>query len=296
MLIGYLIAYKKVLDAGDIVGISRFVFNIAIPVLLFNALSHLELPANINWQFLFSYYFVVLIIYALGIWSSKRWFACTLPEQGILGMGSAYSNLVLVGLPVISAGLGDEALLPLLMLVSVHSAILFFIVTMIVEGGNGNGRSLQQITSQMAKSLARNPIIIGLTGGLLVNLLHLPIPKPLNDTLSVLSQATLPCALFVLGASLNSYKIAGHFAEAWTVVGLKMVLQPFLVWVLAFWVFHLDPLWGAVAVMAAGMPIGINVYMISQKYQVGVAVISTAVLLSTVVSVVSQSLLLALFL
>jgi hypothetical protein len=105
----------------------------------------------------------------------------------------------------------------------------------------------------------------------------------------------LPCALFALGSSLYSYKIAGHLAEAWTMIGLKMALQPLLVWVLAFLVFHLDPLWGAVAVMTAGMPVGVNAYIFAEKYQVGMATLSTAVLLSTVLTVVSQSLLLALF-
>lgn len=65
---------------------------------------------------------------------------------------------------------------------------------------------------------------------------------------------------------------------------------------ITIWVFHIDPLWGTVAVMAAGMSVGISVFVIAQKYQEGVAVISTAILLSTVVAVVTHSLLLALFL
>jgi predicted permease len=105
----------------------------------------------------------------------------------------------------------------------------------------------------------------------------------------------LPCALFVLGASLSAYKISGHFAEAWTMVGLKLLLQPLLVWVLAFVVFKIDPLWGAVAVMMAGMPVGINVYMFAQKYQVGLASVSGAIVISTTLAVLSQSILLAIF-
>lgn len=295
VFIGYITAYTNLFAVRDIEGVSRFVFNIAIPALLFNSLSHLELPAQLNWQFLCSYYVVVIVIYSLGIWTSKHWFAGTLQEQGVFGMGAAYSNLVLVGLPIISAGLGEAALLPLFMIISVHSAILFFIVTMLVERGNGYGRSPWQIVTQTLKNLAHNPIIIGLALGLVVNLLTITLPKPIDDTISILGRATLPCALFVLGASLNAYKLSGHFAEAWTMIGLKMVLQPFLVWVLAFGVFHLDPLWGAVAVMAAGMPVGVNAYMVAQKYQVSIATLSTSILMSTMLAVLSQSLLLAIF-
>jgi len=73
-------------------------------------------------------------------------------------------------------------------------------------------------------------------------------------------------------------------------------LMPALVWILAFVVFHIDPLWGAVAVMAAGMPVGVNAYMVAQKYQMGIATISTALLVSTLLAALSQSILLAIFL
>jgi malonate transporter and related proteins len=286
---GYLAAYAGVIKAADNDGLSRFVFNIALPVLLFNSLAKVTLPAQFKWQFLVSYYLVVLIIYGLAVWLGKRWFAASAQEQGVLGMGAAYSNLVLIGLPIISAGLGDEALLPLFLLVSIHSAVLFFLSTVMVERGEHHGRSLQQIALQTGKSLARNPIIIGLVLGLLVNLLSVPIPSPLDEAVSLLSRAALPCSLFVLGASLTTYKIAGHLSEAWLVIGLKMVLQPLLVWILVFRVFEIEPLWGTVAVMAAGMPVGINAYMFAQKYQTGIAVLSTAVLLSTIFAIFSQS-------
>ena len=111
----------------------------------------------------------------------------------------------------------------------------------------------------------------------------------------MLSRAALPCALFILGASLRSYKLAGHLKEAWTVIALKMVLQPLLVWLLVFPVFHLDPLWGAVAVMVAGMPVGVNAFVFAQQYQVGIPTLSAAILLSTILAVFSQSFLLAVF-
>ncbi len=286
---GYGASYAGVIKAVDNDGLSRFVFNIALPVLLFDSLAKVTLPEQFNWQFLVSYYLVVLIIYGLAVWLGKRWFGASAQEQGVLGIGASYSNLVLIGLPIVSAGLGDEALLPLFLLVSIHSAVLFFLSTVMVERGERHGRSLQQIALQTGKSLARNPIIIGLVSGLLVNLLAIPIPGPLDDAVSLLSRAALPCSLFVLGASLTTYKIAGHLSEAWLIIGLKMVLQPLLVWILVFRVFEIDPLWGTVAVMAAGMPVGINAYMFAQKYQTGIAVLSTAVLLSTIFAIFSQS-------
>jgi predicted permease len=125
-LLGYIVAYKGLFTVRDIQGISRFVFIIAIPVMLFNSLAHIDLPEHLNWQFLVSYYAIALFIFGLGMWASKSWFAHSAQEQSVFGLGSSYSNSVLVGLPLVSAGLGDEALLPTFMLIAIHSALLFF--------------------------------------------------------------------------------------------------------------------------------------------------------------------------
>lgn len=294
--VGYMAAYLGLLKEEHIVGITRFVFYIAIPLLLFNSLANVTLPEEINWGFFLSYYLVVFTIYGLAMLISRRQFAYTSKEQGIFGMGSTYSNLVLVGLPVITSAFGDEALLPMFMIISVHSATLFFLATITTERESESRGTFIGLLSQTGGKLIKNPIIIGLVFGLSYNLLSLPIPDPIAETISILSRAALPCALIVLGASLSTYQLAGKFKEAWTIVGLKIILQPILVWILAFVVFDLDPLWATVAVMAAGMPVGINAYMFAQKYEVCITPMATAVLLSTLLAIGTLSFWLALFL
>jgi len=289
VLIGFLVAATGLLKLQDVEGLSRFVFNIALPVLLFNSLANVTLPPQLNWQFLFAYYLVVIVIYGLGMWLSKRWFAMTKQNQTVFGMGSSYSNLMLVGLPIISAGLGEEALLPLFLIVSVHSGILFFITTVLLERKGKNGRSPWQIAQTTAKRVLRNPIIIGLSLGFFVNVLAIQIPPAITESLEIIGQAALACSLIVLGASLTTFKLAGHLSEAGLIVGLKLIIQPLLVWILVFYIFDVEPLWGAVAVMAAGMPVGISAYIYADNYHVGIAALSTAVLLSTVLAAVSQS-------
>jgi predicted permease len=211
-------------------------------------------------------------------------------------LGAAYSNTVLVGLPIVSTGLGERALLPMFMLISVHAATMFSLVTIFSERGNGAGRTRFQIVWHSMKNLSRNSIVLGLMLGLLVNLLNIPRPVLLDDFINLLGQAALPCAIFVLGASLNAYKITGHLKEAWAIIGFKMVLQPALVAVLAFGVFDLEPLWGAVAVMTAALPVGINAFIFAEQYKSGVAFISSAILISTVLAVITESILLGVFL
>jgi predicted permease len=295
-LVGYVLARHRFFQQAHVAGLSRFVFHIAIPVLLFESLATIELPAHINWQFLVCYYLVVLVIYGLSMWIGRVRFTYSAREQGVFGMGAAYSNLVLVGLPIVTAAYGDAALLPMFMIISIHSGILFFIGTVMAERENSRGLAVTAVARHTLHQLIKNPIVSSLLLGLLFNATGLPLPGPLATTLDVLGRAALPCALIVLGASLSYFKPAGHLTEAWTIVGLKIVVQPVLVWLLAFQLFHLEPLWGTIAVLAAGMPVGINAYMFAQKYEVCIAPLATAVLLSTLLAVGSLSFWLALLL
>jgi len=294
-LVGYLLAVRGVFGVREIEGISRYVFVIAIPSLLFNSLSTIEFPEKINWAFFLSYYLVLVLLFFVGVLLSKKWFGYSDAEQGIFGMGTSYSNLILVGLPLISSGLGEEALLPLFMIVAFHSSVQFFLVTIFAERDSIRSRNPLAIVGRTIRNLASNPIIIGLILGLLVNFLSIPIPDVVSTTIEMIAKSALPISLFVLGASLSAYKLAGHYREAWTIVGLKLFIQPLLVWFLAFIVFRIDPLWASTAVMMAAMPVGINVYMMAQKYHVCQAPISSAIFLSTTIAVLTQSLLLYLF-
>ena len=68
-----------------------------------------------------------------------------------------------------------------------------------------------------------------------------------------------------------------------------------MVWVLARHVIGLDPLWVAVATVNAAMPSGANVYLLAQRYGVYVARSTSTVLLSTAMSIVTLSVVLAIF-
>jgi malonate transporter len=142
--------------------------------------------------------------------------------------------------------------------------------------------------------MARNPIVVGLTGGLVFNLLSLGMPDPVDSVLAALGSAAIPTATFALGATLARYRITGAIGEASLLIGAKLLVQPLLVWLLATLVFELTPLWTSVAVLMAGLPTGINAYLFAERYDHGVATAATAVVVSTGLSVGTLSMLILL--
>ena len=83
-----------------------------------------------------------------------------------------------------------------------------------------------------------------------------------------------------------------HHAEL-TISGLKLVLHPLLVLVLATQVFRIDPVFAGVAVVFAASPCGVNAYLFAERYREGVDLSASAVALSTGLAVVTATVWLA---
>lgn len=293
--IGYAFALLGLFTQAHGQGLSRYVMNFAIPILLFQSLSRIELPETINWVFFSSYYGVALAIYATGFLIGCRWFGYGRKGGALFGMGSSYSNLVLIGIPVITAALGDAALLPHLLIISFHSAIQFTLTTVLAESETAGSTNSIDLIRLPAHKIIKNPIIIGLIAGLLFNWLAVPIPAVIESTITLIRGSALPAALFMLGASLAAYKISGQLNQASVIIALKIFLQPLLVYLLVVVLFDLPQPWAGVAVIAAGLPAGVNSAVFANKYDAVVAPIGTAVLLSTLISIGTISFLLTLF-
>lgn len=283
-LAGYLLARLGVLRPPDVAGLATYVFNVAAPVLLFDSLAGLEFPAVINWGYLLAYYLAAFAVFGLGLLVSRARFGHSLPEQGVFGMAAAYSNTLLIGLPVVLAAFGDQALLPLLLIISPHAMLLSLTVVAIAESGAGNGQRRWQALKTTARKMLLNPILLGVAAGLLFNRLGLTLPAVVAGATELVGQSLLPCALIMLGASLTQYRLREYSHEAWVLVGLKLLVQPLLVWALLTYVFPVSPLWTAVGVLTAGLPIGITVTTFAYKYQACIPSVAAATLLSTVLA------------
>jgi malonate transporter len=287
-LIGYVAARAGLFSPEAVEGLWRFVYYVAVPALLFHALAVLELPPRINWAFLLAYYLAAFAIYAVGLAVSRWVFRRRLREQGVFGMGAAYSNTVVVGLPVVLGAFGSDALLPILLIIALHSGLMSLAVAAIAESDLEAGGRRRAVLAAILRRVVTNPITLGLAAGLLVNGLRLPLPGPLERLADILGQSVLPCALFVLGATLTRYRLKRYSAEAWTLVGLKLVVHPLLAW-LAVRLFGLTGIWATVAIVTAGMPIGVNVSVFANRYNACVPAVAAATLLSTVLALLTVS-------
>jgi malonate transporter len=292
-LIGYSATRFKFFLSSHRDGLSKYVFDFAVPMLLFSAVVELEPPIESATDLFASYYIPLFAVFVLGLLIGWLVLKRPLVEAMVIGLGSCFSNTVLLGVPIIPRALGEEALFPLFLLISVHGIIIFTAVTIAIEIARGRDAGLINLPKQVLGGLIGNPLIIGLGLGFLWRLTGLGIHPIAADLFHLVTTSVAPAALFVMGSSLASYSISGSIGPALLVTILKNTLHPLAVFLLGSWL-GLEMLWLSVATMLAAMPTGINMYLFASRYQVSPPTATTSIFISTVSSVITISIVITL--
>lgn len=290
--LGYLLARFRLLSETAGEGLAEFVFAVAIPVLLFRMMITAE-PLTRGGQ-------------ALALWgafyggAAAAWLAAALATRFLLArpaadgasvsMGSAFGNIVMLGIPLAIDSFGEQASTPVAILVSISSPVFWFAATLHVELATRRAETaIGPLLRDLGASLLKNPIIMGLAAGLAWRATGLGLHPVPDRMIELLGQAAVPGALVALGLSLTAFQIRGQLATIAVIVALSLVLFPAVTWLLAFHVFDLPPVWAGVAVLLAACPPGANAYLFASRYQAAVGSVSAAVALGTALSVVSVS-------
>ena len=294
VLIGWLIGRTRLLSAEGLRGFTAVTFYALFPALLFRSMAKVEL-ATLDLDILLAFFGAVLLLYA-ALMGLGRLQGLGLGDRAMLALSGVFSNGVGIGIPFITFAFGEKGLVPLLMIISVHSLILltFSSFLMEVDAKAGGRDRLAAKLGGAALSMVKHPVIpaifAGLAWGELTRLVPgLATPAVIDRILQALAAAAPPCGLIMVGASLAHVGLKGHWQSAALATVFKLALLPVLVWTFGRYVVPLDPLWLMVATLNAALPAGANVYLVAQMYGVGVARATNAVVISTAASVFTLS-------
>ncbi|SUZ86501.1 uncharacterized protein METZ01_LOCUS39355, partial [marine metagenome] len=296
LMVGYVTASVGWFDQVAIRGLTRFVFDFAVPMLLLRTISTATLPDVIPWDYLASYYLGTFIILLSGLGITRLLWQRTFSQQVINAFSSSFSNTVLLGIPIILLTFGDRAVLPLFIIIGTHGIIMVPLFTIMLEMGKSGRAPIKTVIVRTSYGLFTNPLIIGLLSGLACNLFEITLWKPLDEMAKLLANSVTSCALFALGATLASFRKNIPWQEVPMIVILKTILHPVVVWGLATLVFGVkEAIWIQVLVLLAAQPTGVNPFLFASRYNVGQLVSSGSAFISTIVSIFTLSALLAFF-
>jgi len=270
--------------------LTKFVFFFPLSAMIFRFAANLSVAEVFDPDLILGYLAGTLAVYAMAtvVAMLRRQDIST---AAVEAQCAAIGNVGFLGIPMMVILFGEGAVGPMMIVLTVDLVVFSSLIVVLINIHRGAGLSLTTLRL-VGLGLLRNPMILSIVAGLAWSAGKVPIPAPMNDFLAILGGAATPGALFAIGASLAS-KSAERVEVAGWLSFAKLVLHPLGVAAGVLWLMPVTPFSAAVAISAAALPVAGNVYMLAQHYGVAPQRASAAILISTVVSIVTVPLVIA---
>ncbi len=255
--------------------LSQVIFYVFSPFLVFNLITHSQLS---NQDILRTLIFTFLLITAVGLitWligGILRFERKTLAAVLITAM---FMNAGNYGLPLTNFAFGAEAL---------AFASIFFVINAVATNTVGIVIASSGSTSvwNAIKGLVKFPAIYALGLGVLFLQFKWQLPSGLDRTVTLLSNAAIPCMLVLLGMQLVNIKLDGHALPLILTGSMRLLIAPLLAFGLTRLFGMSGPSYQAV-VLEAAMPVAVMTTILATEFEVETTFVTTAVLITTLLS------------
>lgn len=271
---------------------TRYVFAVALPAMLFRLMSDFSKLPAVDARLLIAFFGSCLIVFGIGRLLAWRLFRLDGVAQSVFALGGVFSNNVLLGIPLAKATLGEAALPSVALVLVFNSLILWTLVTVSVEWARHGSFSVAGLAKTI-KAVATNPIVASIVSGTLFGLAGLGVPALLDAPLAMLGSSAAPLSLVALGMGLAEYGIRAGWQQSAAICALKLLVQPFVVWLLAR-LLGLPRLETQVVVLLAALPVGANVYLMSRQFKTLEGPVAAALVITTALAAATAPLVLTL--
>lgn len=289
VIIGVLAARFRVLTNESKDVLSKVIFNISLPLMLFTNFFTLEATPRLisnSVTVLGLTGFVIFLLFLSG-WTASRIFRLEGAEAAIFKAHSMFGNTIFLGFPLITSLYGTEGLLYASMFQLVSSIIMWTAGVIILSHGNG---------SSWKKSLLKvvNPNTVATLAGLLFFLIQVRLPDIIIKPMAQLGSANTWLSMLYIGA-LMSFSSVGGLIKRKSVYLLslnRLVLLPAVLIALFYFVGVVtgvtpDKLVSSVIILEASMPCMATVVIMAKEFGSDDTIAVANVFVSTLLSILT---------
>ena len=220
MMLGCL--FKKIgwIDELFTKRLNKFVFQVALPALLFEDLATVDLAEV--WDMGYVAYCFAATFLGIGICYLISLLLKDKSIQGEFVQASYRSSAALMGIAIIQNIYGNAGMAPLMIIGTVPLYNVMAVVILSVLKPE-RGKVDKALLLKTGKGIVTNPIILGILAGMIWSGLRLPMPKILDKTVSNVGVLATPLGLMALGASFDLKQAAGKIKPAIVATFIKLI-------------------------------------------------------------------------
>jgi malate permease and related proteins len=271
----------------DLDTLSKLNFWVFVPALLFVKL----LDAKISAADMFSVgiftlvQIVLLFLLSVAAYSHPR----LLPSRAVLAMSTIFNNCGNYGIPLVVFAFPDRPSLlgALAVIICVQNLLSFTFGIWLFE-------RRKHSTVKILMGFAKIPVVYAAVIALVMKWLQVAPPLQIGMPMRFLSDGLVAIALITLGAQLSRSLTKSDPLPLTVVSLMRLVASPIIAFaMLPFFGWHLPEPLAAMIIVIAGMPVGVNVYILAAEYKRDEALASQAIFWTTLISPVTLAILLA---
>ena len=291
ILLGSLTRLKGWFSAADGRMISRYVFFVVLPPFMFVAITARPLNDIFNPEFTLRYELVTLTLFSLAFVIGKYLLKLSRREASLFSLNASYPNYGYIGVPLALLAFGEEAAVPMAVILVVNNAVLVLLVALFITDETDSGTAGNTFVKTIA-SLVKNPLLMSVVMAMAFSASGLKMPEMPALFLDLLAGAAAPTALFALGIALVGQPVRSAWGELGALALFKLFMHPlmmalvFLGWP-AIGPYPFDPLWIKIALIFSCLPVAANVFNLAEFYGVYSGRTATSIMLSTLIASVS---------
>lgn len=280
ILPGIIFRKKGLIDANQSKGISSVVVNLTWPCLVISAMQ-VKFSQEIFRSSLYIFAIVLLIFaiaFALGyilvkILKIKR------TQGGIFAFMLVFANTGFIGIPVINALYGKEAVFYASIVEMVNDIMLFTVGIMLIQLSAGAKAKIN------LKGFL-TPGMLGVVFGYVLFLCNIQLPGFLGKSVNIIGAATTPLTMFVIGVQLGGLKLKELLGDVniYIMSFVKLMIIPGITLLIMQFIFKDTSLLAKVLIMSFAMPVAACTTIFSEQYDADVGFATKGVLLSTMLS------------
>jgi predicted permease len=287
IFVGFACGKIKQIPDTALAWMNFFIVYVSLPALFYRILAQTPLEKLGQVDYIFATtlatFWAFAMSFAIGMAIRKG----NIAESSIAGLAGGYGNIGYMGPGLALATLGQDAAVPVALIFCFDNIILFTMVPFLMALAKPHPMSVPAIALEVLKRVALHPLIMASAAGVVSAGIHFQPPVALDRLMQFLQNAAAPCALFALGVTVALRPLKKMPWEVPPLAVVKLIVHPMLVFLLLSLFGPFDQVWIDTAVLMAALPPALNVFVFARQYDSWVEQASNAVLIGTLLSVVT---------
>lgn len=284
IVLGWFLMQKKMFNDNFVDIINKYVFKVALPVLLFKDIATTPIHDVFDPGFVI-FCMVGTTIMFMGVWALTSIFMKDKTMVGAFTQAAARGSAAVLGIAFVQNIYGDSGMTPLMIVAAVPLYNIYSVIILTVCANDQTNTHAAATIKRAFINILTNPIILGIAAGVPFSFLNIELPPLVMKTVSSVAQTATPMALLAVGAGFEGRKAIKKIKPTLIATFIKLAALPAIFFPFAIAMGFRESALVAILVMV-GSPTTVTCYIMAKNMGndevLSSSIVVTATLLSSI--------------